>query len=220
MRIVVADDNLLIREGVRAVLDGAPGIELVGICHDRDSSWRRSKPIGRTSFSPTCACRRRGEMKDCHRERAAAHASGDGSDRSQPVRGAGLRRCTARGRIRPKGLFLKDRLSDRPADQGNRGGCGGGSVIDPKVVEALVAAQRGRIARPRRPDTEGGRDPRRGRSGEEQHGDRRSARDHEAGRRAPHQLDFAKLDLPDESEVSRRVTATLMFLAQGGTSLR
>ena len=31
---------------------------------------------------------------------------------------------------------------------------------------------------------------------------------------------FAKLELPDESEVSRRVTATLMFLAQGGTSLR
>jgi DNA-binding NarL/FixJ family response regulator len=37
MRIVVADDNLLIREGVRALLEGAPGVELVGICHDRDS---------------------------------------------------------------------------------------------------------------------------------------------------------------------------------------
>ena len=37
MRVALADDSLLIREGIRMILDGEPGIELVAVCEDRDA---------------------------------------------------------------------------------------------------------------------------------------------------------------------------------------
>ena len=40
MRIVVADDSLLIREGIIQMLAGEAGIDLVAICEDRDSLLR------------------------------------------------------------------------------------------------------------------------------------------------------------------------------------
>jgi DNA-binding NarL/FixJ family response regulator len=37
VRVVVADDNLLFREGVLRVLDGEPGVDVVGVCDDLPS---------------------------------------------------------------------------------------------------------------------------------------------------------------------------------------
>src|SRR5262250_54423 len=37
IRLVLAEDNLLVREGVRQLLSTVPDVELVGTCTDRDS---------------------------------------------------------------------------------------------------------------------------------------------------------------------------------------
>jgi len=37
LRVVVADDNLLFREGVEQVLSGEPGVDVVGVCEDLPS---------------------------------------------------------------------------------------------------------------------------------------------------------------------------------------
>src|SRR5690242_3965235 len=39
IRVVVADDSLLIREAVSQLLRAMAGIELVGVCSDGDSLW-------------------------------------------------------------------------------------------------------------------------------------------------------------------------------------
>ena len=56
----LADDNLLVREGVRALLDLEPDLEVVGVAADYDElvARRRSSRSPRWS-SPTSACRRR-----------------------------------------------------------------------------------------------------------------------------------------------------------------
>jgi DNA-binding NarL/FixJ family response regulator len=92
----------------------------------------------------------------------------------------------------------------------------GGSVIDAKVVEALVAAHGDKersvldALTPRETEI----------LGEVAAGKSNTAISESlviTKRAVEHHISsiFAKLDLPDESEVSRRVTATLAFLAEG-----
>jgi DNA-binding NarL/FixJ family response regulator len=118
-----------------------------------------------------------------------------------------------------RGYLLKDRLADRrklidAIDEVGRGG----SVIDGDVVEALVAAQKAKDRSPLDALT-----PRELEILGEVAAGKSNAAIAEAlvitKRAVEHHIGsiFSKLDLPDEAEVSRRVTATLLFLSETGS---
>ena len=59
VRVVIADDSLLIREGLEQMLANEPEIELVASCADVDELLDAVGAATWTSSSPTSACRRR-----------------------------------------------------------------------------------------------------------------------------------------------------------------
>ena len=217
MRIVVADDSLLIREGIMQMLAGEAGIDLVAICDDRDSLLRAIEThlpdVVLTDVRMPPSHQDEGiavanELRDTHPEIGVIVLS----QYAEP----GYVVALLEGGSARRGYLLKDRVSDKVQliDAIERVAAGG-SVVDPKVVETLVAAHAGKDRSPL---------------------DLLTPREHEilaevaAGksntaiaqslvitkRAVEHHISsiFAKLDLPDESEVSRRVTATLVFLAE------
>jgi DNA-binding NarL/FixJ family response regulator len=223
MRIVVADDSLLIREGVRHVLEGAPGIELVGVCDDRDSllaSIDNDRPdVVLTDVRMPPSHRDEGIavanlLRQTHPEIAVIVLS----QYAEP----GYVVALLEGGSARRGYLLKDRLSDRrQLLDAIEEVAAGGSVIDAKVVEALVSAHAGKerslldALTPREKEI----------LGEVAAGKSNAAISASlviTKRAVEHHISsiFAKLELPDESEVSRRVTATLVFLAEGGTPPR
>ena len=58
VRVVLAEDHQIIREGLRAVLMAAPEIELLGTYADYDELLPRWTNTFRTSSSPTSGCHR------------------------------------------------------------------------------------------------------------------------------------------------------------------
>jgi DNA-binding NarL/FixJ family response regulator len=217
MRLVVADDSLLIREGIRQMLEGEADIELVAICDDRDSLLRAIE-THRPDVVLTDV-----RMPPGHENEGIAVANA--LRRTHPETGVivlsqyaepGYVVALLEGGSARRGYLLKDRLSDRfQLVAAIEEVAAGGSVVDSKVVEALVAAHAGKDRSPL---------------------DALTPREHEilaevavgksnaaisdslviTKRAVEHHISsiFAKLDLPDESEVSRRVTATLLFLAE------
>jgi DNA-binding NarL/FixJ family response regulator len=222
MRLVIADDSLLVREGIRNVLEGEPEIDIVAVCDDRDSLLAA---VDETLPDVVLTDVR---MPPTHRDEGIAVASR--LRRTHPEIGviilsqyeepgyvaALLEQGSAR-----RGYLLKDRLSDRAqliaaiTEVGR-----GGSIIDPKVVEALAAARGWKERSPLDVLTPREREI----LAEVAAGKSNAAIAEElviTKRAVEHHISaiFAKLDLPSETVVSRRVTATLMFLAEGdGTS--
>ena len=149
IRVILAEDSYLVREGVRRLLETETAIELVAVCEDYDSLLAAVE-------------RRAGRGADRHPHAAHRHRRGH----------PGRRRLRER---RPAAGVVVLSQYDDPAyacallESGSEGGptCSrsgsptwqlvaairevarGGSVIDPKVVEALVAARaRGPRSRP------------------------------------------------------------------------
>jgi AmiR/NasT family two-component response regulator len=58
IRVVLADDNLIVREGVRALLLVSGDIDVVGVAGDYDELVARADALTPRSWSPTSACRR------------------------------------------------------------------------------------------------------------------------------------------------------------------
>jgi DNA-binding NarL/FixJ family response regulator len=221
MRIVVADDSLLIREGIRQVLEGAPGIELVAVCDDRDSlltAIDASQPdVVLTDV----------RMPPSHHDEGIAIANrlrnthpGIAVIVLSQYADPGYVVALLEGGSAGRGYLLKDRLSEREQlFDAIEEVAAGGSVIDAKVVEALVAAHGDKERSPLDALT-----PRETEIlGEVAAGKSNTAISETlviTKRAVEHHISsiFAKLDLPDESEVSRRVTATLLFLAEGRTA--
>jgi hypothetical protein len=54
----MAEDNLLVREGVRTILVEADDLDLQAVCADAGSCGPRSRPTTPTWWSPTSTCRR------------------------------------------------------------------------------------------------------------------------------------------------------------------
>ena len=212
VRAALADHDLLAREGVQRLLGESQAIELVAVCEDAPSlldAVERERPdvvltevrlpAGGEELASTLR-RLDPEMGVVLLSRevdaASALALLDGGS-------AG------------RGYLLKTRLaSGRQLADTLVGVAAGGSAIDPRVVEALVV-ERSRAERsplrsltPR--ELEILREVATGRS------NAAIARDLVVTKRAVERhinSIFAKLRLPDESEVSRRVAATLVFLA-------
>ena len=151
LRVVIAEDNLLVREGVVKLLDHQEGIEVVGTCGTYDelmATVERETPRRRAHRHPHAADRHR--RRRPRRARAARRAPGDRRRRaaastSEPAYALALLEHGSEGRA----YLLKERVSD--VDQlvhAIREVARGGSVIDPIVVEALVEARAARPASP------------------------------------------------------------------------
>ncbi len=59
IRVLLADDHTLVRAGIRGLLHGLTGVEVVGEAGDGQEALRLGspRPCGPTSFSWTSACR-------------------------------------------------------------------------------------------------------------------------------------------------------------------
>ena len=143
IKVVLAEDSYLVREGVRRLLEHEPDIDLVGVCEDYDSLLEaiagtepdvlltdiRMPPSG-TDEGVRAAERLRRLRPDAGVVLLSQYAD--------PAYALAFLEGGTEGRA----YLLKERVAD--LDQllaAIREVARGGSVIDPKVVEALVAAR-------------------------------------------------------------------------------
>ena len=143
LRVVIADDNLLVREGVVKLLDHEEGVEVVATCGSYDElmeAAERDAPdvvVTDIRMPPT------GTDEGVRAAKAlrASHPAIGVVVLSQYVEPSYALELLDEGSER-RAYLLKERISD--VDQlvrAIREVAAGGSVIDPKVVDALVTAR-------------------------------------------------------------------------------
>jgi len=219
IRVVMAEDNFLIREGVRELLASDPDVEVVATCGDYDSliaAVDREKPdvvLTDIRMPPT-------ETDEGIRAAAALRETNPDtgvvvlSQYDEPDYALALLERGARGR----GYLLKQRVSDLDQLVGAlREVARGGSVIDPKIVEGLVSA------RSKAPSALDQLTAREREVLEEMAQGKNNAAiagalvlTERAIERHINSI-FSKLGLTQEKDVHRRVKAVLLFLSEGGT---
>jgi len=142
IRLVVAEDHYLVREGIRRLLETQPEFEIVAVCGDLDSLLSAvdterpdvvltdiRMPPGNTDEGIQAAKRLRETHPDLGVVVLSQYAS--------PSFALALLEGGSAGRS----YLLKERVQDvEQLVSAIRTVAEGGSVIDPKVVEALVAA--------------------------------------------------------------------------------
>ena len=143
VRVVIADDSLLVREGLEQVLAGQPGIEVVGSYADLPSLLEAIEadppdvvltdirmPPSQTDEGIQVAAL----MRESHPEIGVIVLS----QYAEPVYALALLESGSDGR----GYLLKERLHDREQLRSAvETVAGGGSVVDTKIVDVLVAAR-------------------------------------------------------------------------------
>lgn len=143
IRVVVAEDNLLVREGIRHLLATVPEIDVVALCADRDSLMsvvEAEKPdavLTDIRMPPTNSDE---GIEVAERLRETSPRTGV-VVLSQFTEAAYALRLFDKG-ASGRAYLLKERVSD--LDQlvnALREVARGGSVVDSKVVEALIAAR-------------------------------------------------------------------------------
>jgi DNA-binding NarL/FixJ family response regulator len=141
IRLVLADDHYLVREGLRRLLETRPDFEVVAVCGDLDAllaavAAERPEvvvtdirmPPGNADEGVQAAERLRVTNPETGVVVLSQYASPSYALRL--LEGGSARRA----------YLLKERVTDLEQLEGAiRGVAAGGSVIDPKVVEALVA---------------------------------------------------------------------------------
>ena len=191
VRVGFADDSFLIREALTRLLGGLDEIELVAVCADADELRGRDRARRPDVVLPTSGCRRRSptrasalaaELRGRHPEVGVVVLSAS----TEPAYALALLEDGSEGRA----YLLKDRVQPRQLLAAIETVAAGGSVIDPKVVDALVAARAqaalaARVLTPAR-----ARGPGRDGPGREQRRHRRHAEPDQARRREAHQLDL------------------------------
>jgi DNA-binding NarL/FixJ family response regulator len=218
VRLVLAEDNLLVREGLQQLLTGADGLEVVAVCGDLESLERaigEEQPdvvVTDIRMPPT-----RTDEGIQIAERLRESHPGIGvvvlSQYSEPAYVLKLLEAGSDGRA----YLLKERVHDRgQLSTAVRTVAAGGSVIDPKLVEVLVSARAEADRSPMRELTEREREVLAGIA--EGKSNAAIADSLVLTKRAVEKhinSIFSKLRLADADDVSRRVKATLMFLADG-----
>ena len=141
IRIVLAEDQYLIREGLRSVLDTQEGLEVVSVCGDLDSllvtvAAERPDvvvtdirmPPGNTDEGIQAATRLRETDPEVGVVVLSQYAT------------PGYLLALLNGGSERRGYLLKERVKDlEQLTAAIRAVAEGGSVFDPKVVETLVA---------------------------------------------------------------------------------
>ena len=141
IKVILAEDSYLVREGVRRLLESEPDIDLVGVCEDYDSlleAIASAQPdVLLTDIRMPPSGTDEG-VRAAERLRQVRPAAGVVllSQYADPAYALAFLEGGTAGRA----YLLKERVAD--LDQllaAIREVAAGGSVIDPKVVEALVA---------------------------------------------------------------------------------
>lgn len=217
IRVVLAEDNYLVREGVARLLEPEPDIELVGVCEDLDSllaAIETEKPdvvLTDIRMPPTGTdegIRAAERLRETNPQTGVVLLS----HYDDPAYALALFDKGAEGRA----YLLKERVSEVEQLVGAiREVARGGSVIDPKVVEGLVAA-RSRVARsPLARLT-----PREGEILSEMAQGKNNAAIAAALALSDRAVEkhinsiFSKLALSEEKEIHRRVKAVLLYLSE------
>jgi DNA-binding NarL/FixJ family response regulator len=217
IRVIIAEDSLLVREGIATLLAGEPDIEVAGLCADFDelmASVASDEPdviVTDIRMPPTGTDEGIRAANELRREypRLGVVVLSQFIDATYAV---ALFDAGSEGRA----YLLKERVSD-PAELAGavRSVASGGSVIDPKVVEVLVTTRSRPSASPLRFLT-----PRELEVLGEIARGKNNAAVAAALRLSERAVEkhinslFAKLGLTDEPEVHRRVTAVLLYLAE------
>jgi DNA-binding NarL/FixJ family response regulator len=226
IRIVVAEDSYLIREFLVTVLDAAPEVELLAVCRngkELDTAIERWSPdVVLTDIRMPPSGTDEG-IRTAARLRVSHPAVGVVvlSQYAEPSYALALLDEGTGGR----GYLLKERIRGREElIAAVEKVASGGSVIDPSIVDALIRA-RSRAAHSKLAELT----PReRELLAEIAAGNSNGAiaKSHVLTKRAVEKhvnSIFAKLNLPETPDVSRRVKATLIFLAEesaGSPTLR
>ena len=216
LKIVVAEDDLLVREGLVQLLSSAPDVDVVASCEDYDATVeaveKQDPDVVLTDIKmpPTST----DEGISLARQLRASHPETGVLVLSQYSEPDDVLELFAEGCDR-RGYLLKERLHDRTTLlSAVRAVAAGGSSVEPKIIEVLVFARSGRASSrlaeltPREQDVlaELAQGKSNARIGDDLFLSKRSVEKHVNSI-------FAKLGLGDADDVSRRVTAALTFLA-------
>lgn len=219
LRLVLAEDSYLVREGVRRLLETDPGLDLVESCGDLDGLLRA---VERARPDVVVTDIRMPPGSTDEGIRAANHFRDQDPDLgvvvlSQHDEPEYVLKLLERGSAR-RAYLLKDSLTDpRHLVEAIRTVAGGGSVVDPKVVETLVAARSRQRGSPLRALTPRERDVlscmAEGRNNEAV-----AAKLALSIRMVEKHINaiFSKLGLTEEADVHRRVKAVLIYLSRNG----
>ena len=218
IRLVLAEDNYLLREGMSRLIEAQPGLELAETCEDYDSLMEAieiHKPdVVLTDIRMPPTGTNEGIRAAEHMRTALPHAGVVVlSQYADPEYALQFLENGSRGR----GYLLKERVSDIDQLLGAiHEVARGGSVIDPKVIDALVAA------RSRNPSPLAELTVRESEVLSEMAQGKNNAAiaaslvlSERAVEKHINSL-FSKLGLSEERDVSRRVKAVLLFLADRG----
>jgi DNA-binding NarL/FixJ family response regulator len=219
IRIALADDHYLVREGVRKLLETDPEIEVVAVCDDLDSLLAAVEsehpdvvltdirmPPRQVDEGIQAAAR----LRESHPDVGVVVLS----QYAEP----GYALALLEDGIAGRGYLLKERIDDLDQLVGAvREVAGGGSVIDPKVVEGLVAQKARAETSPLADLTARERDVLR----EMAEGKNNAAIAKElflterSVENVIHSI-FVKLGIGFEPTVHKRVKAVILYLAEGG----
>jgi DNA-binding NarL/FixJ family response regulator len=219
VRVGLADDSFLIREALTRLLADVEEIDLVAVCADADElaaaidARRPDVVLVDIRMPPTMTdegIRLAAQLRRTHPEIGVVVMSAH----SEPSYALALLESGSEGRA----YLLKDRLhSKAQLLAAIETVAHGGSVIDPKVVEALVQGRS-----PRTPSPLDVLTPREREILVEMARGASNAAIANALNLTKRAVEkhinsvFAKLDLPPSDDVSRRVRAVLLFLGQAG----
>ncbi len=221
IRVVLAEDHLLVREGLRQLLAGAPAIEIVAACSDRGplmAAIEESRPdvvVTDIRMPPTNSDE---GIQVAARLRETSPRTGV-VVLSQFDDAAYALRLFDEGAA-SRAYLLKERVSDldqlvRAIQEVARGG----SVVDPKVVESLISARTRKKASPVESLSPREREV----LAQVAEGKNNAAIAAalfltERGVEKHINAIFSKLGLSEEKEVHRRVKAALIFHAEAPTA--
>ena len=216
IRVVLAEDNYIVREGLREILAAHERVEVVATCEDLDGllaaveSERPDVLITDIRMPPTSTdegIRAAATLRESHPDVGVVVLS----QHDDPAYVLALLESGSAGRA----YLLKERIHDRlQLVAAVDAVAAGGSVIDPKVVEVLVAARtqaaQSPLAEMTARETEVLAEIAQGKSNtaiaESLVLTKRAVEKH------IHSI-FMKLNLAYEQDVSKRVKAALLFLA-------
>jgi DNA-binding NarL/FixJ family response regulator len=218
IRVVLAEDNYLVREGVSRLLESQPDIELVSVAEDLPSLEKavdEHKPdvvVTDIRMPPTNTdegIQASERLRETHPECGVVVLS----QFAEPGYALALLEKGSAGRA----YLLKERVSDVEQLLGAiREVSKGGSVIDPKVVEVLVTARSRASESPLARLTPREREIL-GEMAQGRNNASVAASLFLTERAVEKHINsiFSKLGLSEEKEVHRRVKAVLLFLSEG-----